>query len=117
MLPTALRRVLARPHRRLRRAEARFFDAYCQGGWRDPRDLVVPLDYFARARVDRILDAWLVEGRALDLDALLAEWRDALPPYAAPDERLFFKNLAHFLALVERPRAEVVAGASPSGFI
>lgn len=96
-----LRHLRGMPTRRLRRAERCFFDAYCYGGWSEPGELVIPIGYFARAGVERTLRLWLVDGEVLDLDALEAEWRAALPPGVAHDGGLFYKNFASFLALFD----------------
>lgn len=92
------KRVLSRPRTRLLEAERRFFDAYSRGGSHDPRDLVVPIDYFAVAAVKRALEAWARGEATLNEHALEMAWRARAGPEA--DRTQFYRNLAHYLSLV-----------------
>lgn len=93
-------RAMVRPtsgaRRRLLEAERRFFDAYSRGGDRDRRDLVIPIDFFARPWVASVLLEW-ARGAVLDIDAIEREWRRG---DTRGDPTAFYRNLAHYVSLV-----------------
>lgn len=84
--------------RRLARAEQRFFDAYGRGGALAGNELVIPLGYFDDPLVRRELRRWRAGFGAPDLAALERAWRAHAP---SGDERAFYRNLTHFLALTQ----------------